>query len=66
MSPRQTNVPVTALAVASVTAALGFIPTAVAQCESNWSVVGQDEPTPRQNHGMVFDSQRGVVVLFGG
>lgn len=31
-----------------------------------WTSRGEGGPPPRENHGLVFDSRRGVVVLFGG
>jgi hypothetical protein len=31
-----------------------------------WTLVQTSGPSPRQNHGMAFDSDRGRVVLFGG
>jgi hypothetical protein len=38
---------------------------AAAQCVGFWTQ-GAGGPSPRQNHGMVYDSAREVVVLFGG
>ncbi|GMU80430.1 MAG: hypothetical protein AMXMBFR47_03010 [Planctomycetota bacterium] len=46
--------------------ALSLTAAASAQCTGDWSSVGEGGPPPRQNHGMVYDAQRGVVVLFGG
>ena len=51
--------------MSGLSAAIFPVATAVAQCESNWSIAG-DGPPPRQNHGMVYDSLRDVVLLFGG
>lgn len=46
--------------------ALSVTAAASAQCTSDWFSVGEGGPPPRQNHGMVYDSQRDVIVLFGG
>lgn len=53
-------------AALSIIAGVLVVAAAAAQCTTNWSSVGEGGPPPRQNHGMVYDSQRGVVVLFGG
>jgi len=33
---------------------------------SSWNQVSSSGPSPRRQHAMAYDSQRGVVVLFGG
>jgi hypothetical protein len=54
------------IAIVSLAAGRYAVATAAAQCESNWSNSGESGPSPRQNHAVVYDRQRGVVVLFGG
>lgn len=54
--------------VAAVRLAFVLLPGVIAsaQCTSNWSTIDETGPAPRQNHALVFDSQRGKVILFGG
>ena len=42
------------------------IPDECELAQSHWSLVATTGPSPRSQHAMVFDSARGVVVLFGG
>ncbi|MFY9436735.1 MAG: hypothetical protein WAQ42_07490, partial [Limnochordia bacterium] len=66
MPIRLQGTPIVPVCVVLVFMAVFALPHEVTADEPGWRLIGTEGPPPRHSPGMVYDSARNVVVMFGG